>query len=280
MPQSLHSLLLARKELNSINDYGQLKSIDQSLDSAKPYEPNSDGRRYNNYSTHKQHELPFDEKEAELLGNSIMMYVDLSEPALDCQKILSESLIAGLNRFDQTEIELPDKICAHSAPLISSSNNSSELLSIRLENESLKSSLHQIRQAESLCQEEKMCLNLEIGSLRQQINNTHLQSAAAAEELISFRALCSDLQLKVVELENYRMTQKIGKSEHDAYLQRLSSENGHLKAAQRDISAFSLIAEKKMAALESSKLALTEQVVKEEKLFAVCFILCCLSYRL
>lgn len=106
-----------------------------------------------------------------------------------------------------------------------------------------------------------MCLNLEIASLRQQINHTHQQSAAAAEELISFSVLCSDLQLKVNELENYRMTQKIGKSEHDAYLQRLSSENGHLKAAQRDISAFSLSAENKIAALESSKLVLREQVV-------------------
>ena len=266
MPQSLQSLLLARKALNGINDLCELKTDDQQIDSAKLHETNSDGRSNNNYSIHEQ---PFYETEVELLGDSIMMYADLSEPANGCQKILNES---GSNRFDQSEIEASHKICAHSAPVISSPIASSDLISIKLENETLKSLLHQQRQAESLCQEEKKCLNLDIASLRQQINHSQQQSFAAAEELLSLKTLHSDLPLKVVELENSRMTLKIDKSEHNACLQRLSSENGHLKAAQRDISAISLSAEKRMVALESSKLVLLEQVIYAEKLSAVCSI--------
>ena len=268
MPQSLHSLLLARKALNITDDFRVLKTTDQQLDSAKHYETTSDERSFNYYSIHE----PVDEKEAELSGSSVMMYADLSESANSSLKILREPLKKDSNRFDQREIEMSDKLCAHSTPFVSSLTAGGDMISIKLENESLKSLLHQQRQAERHCQEEKKLLNLDIASLRQQINHSNQLSIAAAEELMCSRALHSDLQIKVAELENYRTTFKIDKSEHNACLQRLSSENGHLKAAQRDISALNLATEKKTAALESSNLALSEQVVYKQMLFPLCFI--------
>ena len=264
MPQSLQSLLLARNALHSIKDYNLLETTGHQPDSEQLHETIPDVRSYNNYSIHEQ---PFDEKEVELLGNSVMMYADLSEPAYGCLLVSKEHLIQGSNRFDQTEIEKSDKIYAHSAPLVCSPNAGGDLISLKLENESLKLLLHQQRQTESLCQEEKKCLNLEIASLGHQINLSHQQSLTAAEELIISRATYNDLQLKVVELENCRMTFAIDKSEHNACLKRLSTENSHLKAAQRDISAISLAAEKKIAALESSKVALLEQVFRKMILF-------------
>ena len=266
MPQSLHSLLLARNALHSIKDYTLLETTGHQPDSEKPNETIPDVRSYNNYSIREQ---PFDEKEVELFGNSVLMYGDLLEPAHGCLLVSKEHLIRGSNRFDQTEIEISDDIYAHSAPLVCSTNAVGDLISLKLENESLRVLLHQQRQTESLCQEEKKCLNLEIASLGHQINHSHQQSLAAAEELIISRASYNELHLKVAELENYRMTFAIDKSEHNACLKRLSSENGHLKAAQRDISAISLTTEKKIAALESSKVALLEQVFYNMILFFV-----------
>ena len=70
----------------------------------------------------------------------------------------------------------------------------------------------------------------------------------------------NELQLKIHDLEEFKLCAKKSKLDQDATLQRLSSENGFLKAAQRDISAVNLSAEKRAAALESSKLAMFEQV--------------------
>lgn len=253
MPQSLHSLLLAKNSATASSALGSPKISDQRQDFAtSAVERNFD---------HDFHDLPPDEQEEEeLIGTSVLMYEDTSEPTNDSPRIPGEFLAEAAHSFESGKYRSIDEASARPASHASNAKDSIERKRLELENESLMLQIQQHKHIMGNNLEETQRLRHDNETFQMQLQQQMQKKSKADKDLADSESRCNDLLLKVSELEESKANFRKAKLEHDASLQRLSSENGFLKAAQRDISSVNLSAEKKTAALEASKLAMIEQV--------------------
>ena len=144
--------------------------------------------------------------------------------------------------------------------LVNNAKDNVDRRRLELENESMTLKIQQHKHIMSNNLEETQRLNDDNESLQMQLQQLIQKKSKSDKDLKDSESRCDVLLLKVAELEESKANFRKAKLEHDTSLQRLSSENGFLKAAQRDISSVNLSAEKKTAALEASKLAMMEQV--------------------
>lgn len=249
MSQSLHSLLLAK---NASTVSGSPKILDQRQDFAKT----ADERDYD----HAIYDSPPEEQEEELIGTSVLMYDDISESTNDSPRISNEFHAEATNVIEARIYRSSDMAFAQPTLQVNNAKDNIERKRLVLENESLTLQIQQHKQIILNDLEEKQRLNDENESMQMQLQQLVLKRSKGDKDLKDSESRCDVLLLKVAELEESKANYRKAKLEHDTSLQRLSSENGFLKAAQRDISGVNLSAEKKTAALEASKLAMLEQV--------------------
>lgn len=252
MSQSLHSLLLAKNASTASSALGSPKIPDQRQDFAKsPVEQDYD---------YTDRDSTPEEQEEELIGTSVLMYEDISESTDDSPRTSSEFHIEATNILENKKFRSSDVASAQPTMLVNNAKDNVDRRRLELENESLTLKIQQHKHIMSNNLEETQRLNDDNESLQMQLQQLIQKKSKSDKDLKDSESRCDVLLLKVAELEESKANFRKAKLEHDTSLQRLSSENGFLKAAQRDISSVNLSAEKKTAALEASKLAMMEQV--------------------
>jgi hypothetical protein len=252
MSQSLHSLLLAKNASTASTSLGSPKIPDQRQNF-----PKSAGERDYDRNIY---DLPQEQEEEELIGTSVLIYEDISESTSDSPRISNEFHMEAADKLEANKYRSSDRASAEPTLLVNNAKDNVERKRLELENESLTLKIQQHKHIISNNLEETQRLRDDNESLQMQLQQLVQKKSKSDKDLKDSDSRCDDLLRKVAELEESKANFRKAKLEHDTSLQRLSSENGFLKAAQRDISSVNLSAEKKTAALEASKLTMMEQV--------------------
>lgn len=264
MAQSLQSLLLAKISLGANLGLNALDIPEEIFALPKsPMERIFDESFTRTPSSEKEEEVI--DEENELFGTSMLVYEETSEPDStnsEARKDISLEVSTDKSSFKHNSNVT---ITASLVPT-TNSRDAKDGNRLEIENESLRFQIDDLKQLKCDHEEEKRRLINDNKSLLLQVQQQSKEISNSAKIFRDSEMILGELQLKIHELEEFKLCAKKSKLDQDATLQRLSSENGFLKAAQRDISAVNLSAEKKTAALESSKLAMFEQVSHKENL--------------